>query len=76
MSPQHRTWRARAFIRRKFWDRTRQELPNLEIECQSLPPVGAFQHLLEKRAIAPLLGKLCFEITEWFEKIPMRLPET
>jgi hypothetical protein len=31
----------------------------------------SFQHLLEK--IAPLFGKLCFEITEWFEKIPMRL---
>ena len=63
-------------IRRRFLVQVRQGHPGLEVECTSLSLVRSFQHLLKHliTRVAPLLGKLCFEITEWFDKIPVRVP--
>jgi hypothetical protein len=62
-------------IRRRFWVRVRQDHPGLEAECTSLPSVRGFQRLLEEPSVVPLLGKLCFEIIEWFDQLPVRVPE-
>ena len=55
------------------WDRVRQEL-DLEAECECLPLVYSLQRLLEQPAIAPRFGTLYYEIMEWFEKFPIRVP--